>query len=532
MLALPAGASAHAERTAYFPNFDPISKQFLDPFGKVPEYRTNGRKLVVCQEDSDKRIQKLPNEEMRNRNEKLLEECEYRNIQDAVNDAKNDTRILILPGVYTEKPSRQAPDDPEECRDLMEDKEGGDVPTYEYQVKCPNAKNLIAILGDSLKDDDRECDRKCDLQIEGTARRKDVVIKGDRRKLNVIRADRADGIYLRNFTVQFADANNIYAVETNGFVFKDIVSRWAREYGFLTFTSDQGLYTDLEAYGAGDSGIYPGAGPEGHCQRYGIEIRRVDSHGNNMGYSGTAGNGVWVHDSKFRGNGAGMITDSFVPNHPGMPEDCAKWENNEVYSNNLDIYNAERDEYCKQPYEKRDPKIVCSTFGIPNGTGMLIAGGNSNLVRNNRVWDNWRMGIALLYVPEELRGEDPTGQSENNNDQTDVSHFNRFLDNRMGVDRKGKRDPNGVDFWWDEQGEGNCWAGNKGPGGAAPTTDPPEPVWSLKADCPGAPTRLPVNAAKSAFIVSCSTYDPQTNTDPPGCEQAGSSWFEQPPEPQ
>ena len=53
-----------------------------------------------------------------------------------------------------------------------------------------------------------------------------------------------------------------------------------------------------------------------------------------------------------------------------MPQDCAKWENNQIYSNNEDYFNAERDDYCKNtPIAQRDPKIVCPTFQVPVGTG-------------------------------------------------------------------------------------------------------------------------------------------------------------------
>jgi hypothetical protein len=44
------------------------------------------------------------------------------------------------------------------------------VANFEYQRKCPNAQNLIAIIGDSA-DPDRVCDVKCDIQIEGMGRR-------------------------------------------------------------------------------------------------------------------------------------------------------------------------------------------------------------------------------------------------------------------------------------------------------------------------------------------------------------------------
>jgi hypothetical protein len=55
---------------------------------------------------------------------------------------------------------------------MFEEPEDGDAPvaTYEHQVKCPNARNLIVIAGDSLEDQDRVCDSKCNLQILGQGR--------------------------------------------------------------------------------------------------------------------------------------------------------------------------------------------------------------------------------------------------------------------------------------------------------------------------------------------------------------------------
>ena len=93
-----------------------------------------------------------------------------------------------------------------------------------------------------------------------------------------------------------------------------------------------------------------------------------------------------------------------------MPQDCAKWENNQIYSNNEDYFNAERDAYCKNtPIPKRDPTIVCPTFQVPVGTGIGIFGGNGDIARNNYIYDNWRDGIKLLYVPAAFRGEPDTG---------------------------------------------------------------------------------------------------------------------------
>ena len=147
-------------------------------------------------------------------------------------------------------------------------------------------------------------------------------------KLNVIRADRADGIYLKNFTVQYSDFNNIYVLETNGFRVDTIVSRYSREYGILSFTSDHGIYENCDASYSGDSGVYPGSGPERAPRaarrarpRLRHHIRNCDSHHNTIGMSGTAGNGTWAHDNRFHDNATGRH-DRLVRGRP--PRACRR----------------------------------------------------------------------------------------------------------------------------------------------------------------------------------------------------------------
>jgi hypothetical protein len=528
--AVAAGAAwGHAERLSYYPDHR---------LGEVPEYRKSGKALVVCKRHSRRRIERRLRGRAERRNLRLLRRCRFRHIQAAVDAASSGHRILVLPGVYREQPSRRVPEPDPRCKDDYEEYQNPRfgqtgtvrVANYAYHRRCSNAQNLIAIVGDG-PDRDRRCDRRCNLQIEGTGTKPGhVLIDGSRKKLNVIRADRADGIHLRNFAVRFSDFNNIYVLETNGFRLERIGSRWSREYGFLSFTSDNGLYRGLTAYGSGDSGIYPGSGPEGHCTRYGIEVDRVNSYGNTIGWSGTAGNGIWTHDSRFHHNATGITTDSFAGGHPGMPQDCSKWEDNRIYSNNYDLYNEKNDRYCfeeNRPIARRDPKRVCPAFPVPVGTGLMIGGGNRNIVRNNRIWDNWRAGVMQFWVPSPFRGSDPTGQSQNSGPEyeagTDTSHGNRMRANIVGVSPRGRRDPNGVDFWWDEQGRENCWQANRGPGGAAATSDP-----AVLPGCPGSPLLTPSNPAKVAQLGPCGTWDPQDDVlqDPPGC-----NWFTRPPEP-
>jgi len=532
-LALAPAASAHPERTTFFPDHTK---------GERPSYRKTGPSLVVCKPDSMQRVRQIyagrgpKNTRKRRLRAKQMRRCRFEHIQAAVDAAKTNDRILILPGLYREEPSRAVPFVDRRCpfednRLWEETNDGhgegneravgssGKVPRYEYHVRCRNSRNLIQVLGDSVEDPDRECDQKCNLQIEGLGRRPtDVVVEGDRIKKDVIRADRADGFYIKNLTVEQAAFNGLDVVETNGFLIKQLEARWNQNYGVLTFTSDNGLYEDIDAFGNGDSGIYPGSGPEGHCQRFGIEIRDVRSYGNIMGQSGTAGNGTWVHDSKFYGNSAGIINDSFVTGHPGMPQDCSKWTDNEIYSNNLDLYGDDREAYCNStPFEKRRREYVCPKFQVPIGTGFGFYGANGNILENNRIWDNWRSGYRLFWVPAAVRGEnDPAKQS-------DTSNGNRIQRNVFGIDREGRPDPNGQDVFWDEQGVGNCWQNNRTAAGVGMTSDPPE-----LPNCRfGGSRTQSSDPSKAAPEVTCSTWDPKDNPNPPGC-----TWFTVPSEPQ
>ena len=77
----------------------------------------------------------------------------------------------------------------------------------------------------------------------------------------MIRADRADGIFLQNFTVEYSDFNNIYVLETNGFAIEEIKSRYSREYGDPLVHLRPRHLREPRGFDSGDSGIYPGSGP-------------------------------------------------------------------------------------------------------------------------------------------------------------------------------------------------------------------------------------------------------------------------------
>ena len=504
-LAISSVASGHAERESFFP----------DPPGRVPRYRAGGPYLLVCKgPETLRRIRRLGGR-LEARNRALYAECRedgFRNIQAAVNAVtEQGTRILILPGVYRERPSRRGAQG--ECAEL----EADGILEYDQHLACPNLQNLVAILGDG-GDEDRECDLPvCRLQIEGTGDGpEDVRIDNDFAKLNAIRADRADGVYFRNFTVQEAHANSLYVIETDGFVIDRVVARWNEEYGFLTFSSDHGLYTDCEAYGNGDGGVYPGSAADLHGERFATEIRRCNAHHNMLGLSGTAGNSLYVHHNRFHHNTLGATVDSLFPDHPGLPQDSTTFVNNLVYSNNQDYNRYWEDGTCADREEARrryKEGVVCPTLPAPVGTGFLLLGGNQNVLKNNFFFNNWRAGVIQLWVPAELRNEhDPAKQH-------DTSHYNEYRRNRMGFSPRGAVLPNGVDFYWDVEGEGNCWQGNVPAEGREITSDPP-----ILPDCDDPPVMYP--GPLVAQFAPCLAWSPE-EPNPPGCD-----WTERPPRPE
>ena len=440
-------------------------------------------------------------------NERLLARCRHQSIQAAVSAARNNDRIVIMPGVYTEPASRAKPTHDPACDHLRQQNDEGssDALSYKYQYTCPNDQNLIALMGrEPGKGEDPQpplSDRhnipnlgpciRCNVQVEGSGVAPDDVAidagrvqSGNRgphesKKDVAFRIDRGDGFVGRNFKVRHAAEHNIYVLESDGFRLERFKTFYPGEYGVLTFVEDHGLIQDCQAAGAGDAGLYPGAAADTGeqtvepKQRYNQEVRRCDSHHNAAGYSGTTGNAVHVHHNRFYDNALGLTTDVFTASgHPGFPTDSILVENNEFFSNNFNPYEAGSD--------------VKPVVPFPVGTGLWIAGGNNHTIRNNRFYDNWRRGTMVFSVPDAFVCGPAAGGNEQAGcepSQVSTSHRNRHHGNAMGTNTRGATDPNGTDFWWDEfaDNRNNCWFDNTGKDGtpASVTSDPDQ----LPSDC-------------------------------------------------
>ena len=207
-----------------------------------------------------------------------------------------------------------------------------------YQVKCPNSKNLIEVVGDPSARATRSIPSLRSACRSATSRsRAMAAAPGD-----VL--SRATGA---RWTCSASTAPTASTCRTSrssrglqrrrprrgGRVhIHNVVARYAQNYGILSFTAVHGLYensrptttatrrvsgsnakgcnVDPNAYGTCDAGVLgrgppAGAGPPQRTAQH-------HSHDNVLGYSGTAGNSTYVHDSDFHDNNTGLTTDSFA----------------------------------------------------------------------------------------------------------------------------------------------------------------------------------------------------------------------------
>jgi hypothetical protein len=455
------------------------------------------------------------------KNERLFERCRHREIQSAVTAADNNDTVAILPGFYTEPTARAQPHNDPRCADMVEQTETGrTAPSYRYQATCPNDLALIAVIG---RDPDSNRCVRCNLQIDGTgARPEDVIIEaaaeprdpGVQRDLfdlsqkkvpsakeNVIRADRADGFYVRNLTVRNAEHNGVYGNEMDGMTVSRVNMFWNHEYGHLSFVTDHNVVKHSRAAGSADGGLYPGASPPSRPRINTVVMNNVADH-NVLGFSGTMGSNVRIVDNDFRHNSVGISLDSFYrAGHPGFPQNSTVIEGNRIHSNNFNTF--------------AEDSPVRSTVQAAVGTGMWIVGGNDNLVKGNWIYDNWRHGTMLITVPDALSNNLEKPPEPEQDTKLSTSHRNRFEENHLGLAPDGRGLPNGTDHWWDEHGQGNCWRQS------SPFTSDP----SRLPDCDTFPNQGAGNPVKTAQLAACGFADGR-DENTPACD-----WYQSPPPP-
>ena len=315
--------------------------------------------------------------------------------------------------LYREEPSRKVPVDQPQCAAMFETPDDGDapVPNFEHQVKCPNSRNLIAIIGDSLADPDRECDHKCNLLMEGLGRkpqgRQDRGRPAEegrhprrprRRLLPPQRVGRAGRVQRRR---RRRDQRLPPAGRS--------VAPYAQNYGVLTFASDHGLYDAHRGVRQRRLGHLPGLRARGPLQA----LRDRDpqrqlprQRARLLGHRGQRHLDARLERSTTT-TPASPTTRS-RPGHPGMPQDCSKWDAQPGLLEQPELLH-ERPRHVLQEHAVREApnaRSCARSSRCPVGSGFILYGVNSNLIQDNR---DLRQ-LALGRAPVLGAGGDPRRQ--------------------------------------------------------------------------------------------------------------------------
>ncbi|MGO4256829.1 right-handed parallel beta-helix repeat-containing protein [Marmoricola sp. RAF53] len=592
VLAVPQIAEAHVERPSYWPDPNPDCAVSPCAGGEIPVARSLASALdaslpgdtrVVCKPNSKQLLEQsitaaLANgydvrptdhraftqaeaNSLRSINNQLFAKCAYDEIQPAVTASGNNDRVVVMPGIYTEPTSAAQPTYDPACAAYKTHSDSGDpgALSHEYQLRCPNDANLVAVIGRGIGSgtdpdpalEDRHgipnagaCIR-CNLQLEGSGVSSDDVVveagdpaagdggpsaAGHRKDVGIF-LDRADGFVLRKMNIRHAREHGIYVLETDGYLLDQFKTFYNGAYGVLTFVGDHGVMQDCEATGSGDSGLYPGSGaptltnrdksfyPEARISQ---RLTRCDSHHNTGGFSGTNSHGTRIDHNNFYDNALGYTTDVFTAaGHPGFPQQGNVIEDNNFYSNNFNPFS---------PGSEVQPFI-----GAPVGTGLWLAGGNENVVRNNNFWDNWRRGLMLFAVPDAtvcgpILGTTTTPIPGCTLTGISTSYNNKFYGNTMGVAPDGSAKPNGVDFWWDAfpTNTGNCWWSNKAASGKSVTTNGLQLPNCLNGGLPALSIGLGNVPAEAELVACLAGY---TISGYPNGESSICSWAKTPTKP-
>jgi plastocyanin len=220
-----------------------------------------------------------------------------------------------------------------------------------------------------------------DIVIRG-ADRAGTVLDGEFERDNGIKV-LADGVAIENMTARNFKLNGFFWTGVDGYRGSYLSAIRNGDYGIYAFDSTHGQFDHDYGAGSPDAGFYIG-----QCFPCDALITDSIAEWNGIGYSGTnAGGNLLIVRSVWHDNRVGIVPNSGT-GEANPPEHETTIVGNTVYANNNDKTAA----------------IDIAQLAI--GTGILIAGGNENVVERNLVYDHDLVGIGVIPLPEQVI--DPT----------------------------------------------------------------------------------------------------------------------------
>jgi parallel beta-helix repeat protein len=310
------------------------------------------------------------------------------------------------------------------------------------------------------------------MVIEGTKKdRRRTILEGKNAKgelgaaQNGIEAISVDGLVLKNMWARNFESNGFFihaaneeGQHCNGYTMNNLLASGNRSYGLFAKNCLGGKMINSAGYHQGDSAFYVGETPcdskkwnvydNTPCQAKPVWtlLKNDESYENVLGYSGTNSKYVRIIENAFFNNGAGIVPDT-LDSEGYEPNGWNVIERNDVFWNNYNYFLAGS---AFHTTSEGLGELGGQTVNYPTGVGIVLYGGDDNVVRGNRVFGNYKWGIASFSGPGETFVANVGNEAKNVN--------NEIVENVLG--REGA-DPNGeYDIWNDDTGGGNCWGAN------------------------------------------------------------------------
>ncbi len=195
----------------------------------------------------------------------------------------------------------------------------------------------------------------------------------------------SNGVAVENLTARNYNSNGVFFTGDydSDFVLEGYRASYVTvhnngDYGIYAFNAANGLIEHSYGSGQPDSAFYIG-----QCQPCNAVITDSLAENNALGYSGTnAGGELYIINSEWRNNRVGIVPNS-LNSEELAPQRSAVFAGNYVHNNgNLET-----------PRKGAD-------WDLAFGVGIVVAGGENDLITKNRAVDNLNVGIAVAIFPD------------------------------------------------------------------------------------------------------------------------------------
>jgi hypothetical protein len=280
------------------------------------------------------------------------------------------------------------------------------------------------------------------LKLVGDPKHPDKVVIDSRgvkgvRAQNGVQIFKADHVTVKGFYARYYKGNGFFALSVDGYKLTRLLAGHGGAYGVYAFDSKGGTMSRSEAFYNNDSGFYVGQTKPVKGPHARTLVTHVKSWGNVLGFSGTNMRYVTVTKSKWFNNGLGIVPNALKSErYPPAADNVIT--GNDVFWNNFDYFHS-------APFKLKPG--ATDDLAYPVGTGVLVFGGQRNIITGNRIWGNWLLGAGLFEQVLLIGDPKPFYQ------RAGVLVGNEIRGNEYG---RGGTDLNGRDLAYDGEGRDNC----------------------------------------------------------------------------